>query len=84
MTDATRRTIRTTVQTAITLAALLPVIVDAAGIPATLPWAAGALAVAAGLTRIMAIPGVQALLPMWLRTAHPDDQLPAVDRGGSA
>ncbi|MEU3350271.1 hypothetical protein [Streptomyces sp. NPDC037389] len=67
MTDATRRTIRTTVQTAITLAALLPVIVDAAGIPATLPWAAGALAVAAGLTRIMAIPGVQALLPRWLR-----------------
>ncbi|WP_367129905.1 MULTISPECIES: hypothetical protein [Streptomyces] len=68
MTDATRRTIRTTVQTAITLAALLPVIVDASGIPATLPWAAVALAVAAGLTRIMAIPGVQALLPRWLRT----------------
>ncbi|MFI1799774.1 hypothetical protein ACH427_20810 [Streptomyces sp. NPDC020379] len=80
MTDATRRTIRTTVQTAITLAALLPVIVDAAGIPATLPWAAGALAVAAGLTRIMAIPGVQALLPRWLRTESAVPSAP-VDKG---
>ncbi|MEV4739785.1 hypothetical protein [Streptomyces sp. NPDC049555] len=81
MTDATRRTIRTTVQTAITLAALLPAIIDASGIPATLPWAAGALAVAAGLTRIMAIPGVQALLPAWLRT-HAN--APLADREGSA
>ncbi|MEU3355282.1 hypothetical protein [Streptomyces sp. NPDC037389] len=83
MTDATRRTIRTTVQTTITLAALLPVIIDASGIPATLPWAAGALAVTAGLTRIMAIPGVQALFPAWLRT-HPAGTLPAGDREGSA
>ncbi len=83
MTDATRRTIRTTVQTAITLAALLPVIIDASGIPATLPWAAGALAVAAGLTRTMAIPGVQALLPAWLRT-HPAEFPPTGTREGSA
>ncbi|MEU2514303.1 hypothetical protein [Streptomyces syringium] len=83
MTDAARRTIRTTVQTAIALAALLPVIIDASGIPATLPWAAGALAVAAGLTRIMAIPGVQALMPAWLRT-HPRTSLPTDDHEGSA
>ncbi|MFI9204049.1 hypothetical protein [Streptomyces sp. NPDC053048] len=82
MTDATRRTIRTTVQTAITLAALLPVIVDAAGIPATLPWAAGALAIAAGLTRVMAVPEVQALLPRWLRTAPTAP--PASTEGGTA
>ncbi|MEU5417696.1 hypothetical protein [Streptomyces sp. NPDC020667] len=83
MTDATRRTIRTTVQTAITLAALLPAIVSAAGIPETLPWAAGALALAAGLTRTMAIPGVQALMPTWLRTTHPDED-PGPTREGSA
>ncbi|WP_190019862.1 hypothetical protein [Streptomyces hiroshimensis] len=83
MTDATRRTIRTTVQTTITLAALLPVIIDASGILSTLPWAAGALAVAAGLTRIMAIPGVQSLMPAWLRT-HPRATLPTDDREGSA
>ncbi|MEV0280444.1 hypothetical protein AB0I22_29200 [Streptomyces sp. NPDC050610] len=31
-------------------------IVDASGIPASLPWVAGALAVAGGLTRVMALP----------------------------
>ncbi|MFI1182622.1 hypothetical protein ACH4UT_24125 [Streptomyces sp. NPDC020799] len=80
MTDAARRTVRTIVQTAVALAVLLPAIVDASGIPATLPWVAGALAVAGGLARTMALPGVQALMPGWLRTAHPDDELHAFDR----
>lgn len=52
---------RTVVQTAVGLC-------RAAGVPETLPWVAGALAVAAGVTRVMAVPGVQALLPGWLRT----------------
>ncbi|MFD7103122.1 hypothetical protein [Streptomyces celluloflavus] len=85
MTDAARRTARTVVQTTIALAVLLPAIVDASGIPAALPWVAGALAVAGGLARVMALPGVQALMPGWLRTApHPDDELHALDprRGG--
>jgi hypothetical protein len=79
MSDATRRTVRTVIQTALGLLVLLPVIVDAAGIPATLPWVGGALAVAAGVTRVMAIPAVQALLPSWLRTgeAGRDDELRA-------
>lgn len=71
MSDAARRTARTVVQTAVALALLLPALVDAAGIPASLPWVAGALAVAGALTRVMAVPGVQALLPAWLRTAPP-------------
>ena len=54
MTEPTRRTLRTVVQTAVGLCVLLPTVVDAAGIPATLPWAAGALAVAAAVTRVMA------------------------------
>ncbi|MEX2985333.1 hypothetical protein [Streptomyces sp. C36] len=70
MTDTTKRTLRTVLQTAVALAIVLPAIVDAAGVPATLPWVAGALAAAGGLTRVMAVPGVQALLPSWLRTGR--------------
>ncbi|TBO60923.1 hypothetical protein EYS09_03905 [Streptomyces kasugaensis] len=72
MTDAARRTVRTVVQTTVALAVMLPAIVDAFGIPASLPWVALAVAVAGGLARVMALPGVQALLPGWLRTAPPD------------
>lgn len=66
--DSTKRVLRTTLQTTVGVAVALPGIVDASGIPASLPWAAGALAVAAGLTRVMALPAVQGLLPSWLRT----------------
>lgn len=75
MSEAAKRTLRTALQTAVGLCLLLPALINAAGVPATLPWAAGALAVAAGVTRVMAMPGVQTLLPSWLRTdtpAHPD------------
>nr|BFD90724.1 hypothetical protein KitaXyl93_20840 [Kitasatospora sp. Xyl93] len=69
MRDSTRRTIRTTVQTALSLAAAAPLIVDAAGIPQT-AWGVGAgLAVAAGITRVMALPVVDRMLPRWLRSA---------------
>ncbi|MFJ3701274.1 MULTISPECIES: hypothetical protein [Streptomyces] len=74
MSDATRRTTRTVVQTALSLAVLLPALVDASGLPATLPRVAGTLAVAGALTRVMAVPGVQALLPAWLRTEPPEDE----------
>ncbi|MFD5564538.1 hypothetical protein [Kitasatospora griseola] len=76
MKDTTRRTVRTTVQTAVTIAALLPLVVDAAQIPATLPWVAGALAVAAGITRVMALPAVDRVMPSWLRRdADPDAEV---------
>ncbi len=80
MTDAAQRTVRTVVQTAVALAVMLPAIVEASGIPASLPWVAGALAVAGGLARVMALPGVQALIPRWLRT---DPAIPPTptDRG---
>ncbi|MFF7982270.1 hypothetical protein ACFZDK_24600 [Streptomyces sp. NPDC007901] len=68
MSDAAKRTARTVLQTTVGVAVALPGIVDASGIPASLPWAAGALAVAGGLARVMALPTVQALLPSWLRT----------------
>lgn len=74
MTDAAKRTVRTVVQTALGIAVVLPAIVDASGIPASLPWVAGALAVAGAVTRVMAVPAVQRLLPGWLRTADPQDR----------
>lgn len=68
MKDTTKRTARTVVQTTVGVAVALPGIVDASGVPASLPWVAGALAVAGGLARVMALPSVQGLLPSWLRT----------------
>ncbi|MFH8793858.1 hypothetical protein [Streptomyces sp. NPDC017941] len=62
MTDAARRTVRTVIQTTVALALALPAIVAASGIPEALPWVAGALAVAGGLARVMALPAVEALL----------------------
>ncbi|MET9291138.1 hypothetical protein [Streptomyces sp. NPDC003077] len=81
MTDATRRAVRTVVQTAVALAVLLPAIVEASGIPPTLPWVAAALGTAGGLARVMALPGVQALLPAWLR-AEPPTVPRSQDRSG--
>ncbi|MFE5675118.1 hypothetical protein ACFQ7B_07490 [Streptomyces erythrochromogenes] len=66
--DTTKRTARTVLQTALGFAVTLPAIVAASGIPEALPWVAGSLAVAGGFARVMAVPGVQALLPAWLRT----------------
>ncbi|MEV6395601.1 hypothetical protein AB0M39_12615 [Streptomyces sp. NPDC051907] len=81
MTDSTRRTLRTVVQTVLGLAAGLPLIIDAAGIPQTASGVALALAVASGATRVMALPVVEALLPRWLRAApHSDDELLTLDR----
>ncbi|MFB7461725.1 hypothetical protein [Streptomyces sp. NPDC056188] len=62
MSPAAKRTARTVIQTAVGTAVALPAIVDASGIPASLPWVAGALAVAGGLARVMNLPQVERLL----------------------
>ncbi|MEU2119991.1 hypothetical protein ABZ567_31140 [Streptomyces sp. NPDC016459] len=62
MSPANIRTARTILQVTVALALALPAIVAASGIPAALPFAAGALAVAGGLARVMALPAVEALL----------------------
>lgn len=69
-----KRTARTVLQAGVGIAVALPAIVDASGIPASLPWVAGSLAVAGGLARVMALPRVQQLLPSWLRTDAPVGQ----------
>lgn len=71
MSDAAKRTLRTALQTLVGLCVLLPSAAGSSGLTATLPRAAGAVAVAGALSRLMALPGVQALLPSWLRTGTP-------------
>ncbi|MFD5709470.1 hypothetical protein ACFWHW_03595 [Streptomyces pharetrae] len=68
MKDSSKRTARTVLQTGVGVAVALPGIVAASGVPESLPWVAGALAVAGGFARVMALPSVQGLLPAWLRT----------------
>ncbi|MEV7441031.1 hypothetical protein AB0O22_07750 [Streptomyces sp. NPDC091204] len=81
MTDAQRRTARTIVQTVLALAAGLPLIIDASGIPQTAAGVGIALAVAGAITRVMALPVVDNLLPAWLRTGPDRDaELLALNR----
>ncbi|MGW1761010.1 hypothetical protein [Streptomyces mirabilis] len=62
MSTANKRTVHTVIQGVVMFAVALPAIVNASGIPESLPWVAGALAVAGGLARVMALPAVEQLL----------------------
>lgn len=75
LSDATRRTVRTVFQSALALAAGLPLLVHTAGLPDTLPGLGTILGAAAAITRLMALPAVDRWLPQWLRKAP--DQTPA-------
>lgn len=58
-----RATFRTAFAGVIGFAALLPFIVEATGLdPEVYPWLAGVLAIAAAVTRVMALPQVEAFL----------------------
>ncbi|NGO72860.1 hypothetical protein [Streptomyces boncukensis] len=80
MSEANKRTLRTLLQTVLGIAVVLPEAVAASGVSETLPWVAAALAVSGAVTRVMAVPGVQALLPSWLRTREPASGHPLVER----
>lgn len=71
MTESVSRTLRTAVQTLLGLLAALPLLVDGGTLSKTLPGLGVALAVATAVTRVMAFPAVQQLLPGWLRGAAP-------------
>ncbi|MFJ6707037.1 MULTISPECIES: hypothetical protein [unclassified Streptomyces] len=77
MSPENRRTIRTVLQGAVAFALALPAIVDAAGIPESLPWVAGALVVAGALTRVMALPAVESLLDRVGLGLRNDEEAPA-------
>ncbi len=57
-----RATVRTVLAAALGILPLLPIIAGTAGI-AAIPWVAGVLAIAGAVTRVLAVPGVEA----WLR-----------------
>lgn len=74
MKTSTKRTLRTVLQLVVGLAAALPMILSASGVPETAPGVAVALATSAAVTRIMSIPQVNDLLPRWLRLDNLDEQ----------
>lgn len=61
-----RATARTLFAALVALAAMLPLLVEASGLDETLAPVAGALAIAGAITRIMALPGVEAFLQQFL------------------
>lgn len=67
MKDETKRVIRTGFQVIVSLAVAMPLIVDALGFKPTIPIVAAVLTVSLGITRVMAVPAVEKLLPKWLR-----------------
>jgi hypothetical protein len=76
MSDAARRTVRTVLQTLLAVAAGLPLLVDASGVAQTLPGIGVALAVSGAITRVMALPLVDRLLPSWLQLDPAPADLP--------
>lgn len=62
MLNANKRTVRTVLQSTVAFAVALPAIINAAGVSETLPWVVGALTIAGGLARVMALPAVEQLL----------------------
>jgi len=73
-----RATVRTVVAVVVALAAMLPLLVEASGVDETLAPVAGALAIAGAITRVMALPAVDAFLARflpWLSTTGGDEQL---------
>ena len=57
-----RATARTVFALVVAVAAIWGLVIEAAGIDATLPVVAATIAVAGGITRVMALPGVNDLI----------------------
>jgi len=60
-----RAVVRTVFALVVGFAPLLPVIVDASGISTAAPGVGAALAISAGVTRVLALPSVDAFLKHW-------------------
>ncbi|TLF72932.1 hypothetical protein [Nocardia cyriacigeorgica] len=61
-----RTTVRTVFQLVVGIAAALPMIVAASGLPETAAGVGVALGVAAAITRLMSLPAVNGALAVWL------------------
>lgn len=74
-----RATLRTGFAAAVALGAMLPLLVEASGLDETAAPVGGALAIAAGVTRVMALPAVEEFLRRfvpWLAAAPSVDGAP--------
>lgn len=67
-----RTTIRSVFQFVVGLAASWALIVQAAGVNPGVEWVAGSVAIAAGITRVMALPAVDDLIRRFLPFLAPD------------
>jgi hypothetical protein len=77
MSDAARRTARTVLAVVLGLLSALPELVHTTGLPSTLPGLGTALGVSAVVTRLLASPLAEQLLPSWLRKAAPSAPTPS-------
>ncbi|MFE2376381.1 hypothetical protein [Streptomyces sp. NPDC059398] len=84
MTPTTIRVLRTVIQTAAGIALALPALVDSGTLPRSLPWVGAALAVSGLLSRAMAVPAVQSLLPAWLTAPDSPPSPGTPDTGASS
>lgn len=73
LSDKNKVVVRTTLQTAVGVALVVPQLVDELGLKETTGWVAGVLAVSAALTRLMASETGQKLMG-FLRTDKPDNK----------
>ena len=79
-----RATARTIFQAIVGLAVVLPFAVQATGVdPKAFPWLAGVLVVAAGITRVMAVPQVNDWLGRFLPFLAADTPTPKGEAGES-
>lgn len=67
-----RATVRSVFQFVVGLAAAWALIVQAAGVDPGVEWVAGSVAIAAGITRVMALPAVDDLIRRFLPFLAPD------------
>lgn len=71
-----RATVRTVFAVVVALAAMLPLLVEASGVDETLAPVAGALAIAGAITRVMALPAVNAFLARFVPWLAAGDESP--------
>ncbi|MDQ5862786.1 MAG: hypothetical protein M3536_11050 [Actinomycetota bacterium] len=69
-----RATVRTVFAFLVGLAASWALIIQAAGIDPGLEWVSGSVAIAAGITRVMALPAVDDLIRRFLPFLAPDSK----------
>ncbi len=67
MSDERKRMLRTAFQVVLSLAIAAPLIVDAIGVSSSVPIVAVILSASLALTRAMALPVVEKILPRWLK-----------------